>query len=97
MTLTPTELEVGTKVKINIKEPEGYTSDLYNSIQGEQGYILRKQGEFSSYKDAYLIQFGKSALNKYRKTHSGKWANAMNVNDMAWWTETKDFDVIGGA
>lgn len=89
-----TLLATGTRVRINITESEGYTSDLYNSIQGEQGTILRHQGKLSSYDDAYLVQFNNSALKKYRKTHSGKWGNAMTIKNMAWWTESKYIEVI---
>lgn len=91
---TVTELKPGTKVRINITEPEVYTSDLYHSIQGEEGTIINRQSKFSCYENAYMIQFNKSALNKYRKTHSGKWTNAMTLENMAWWTEIKYFEVI---
>ena len=91
---TITELTPGTRVKINITEPEGYTSDIYKSIQGEEGTVINRQSKFSCYQDAYMIQFGESAFNKYKKTHSGKWGNAMTVKDMAWWTESKYLQLI---
>lgn len=75
-------------VKIDIKELERYTKDLYESIQGKKGVIIKKQGNLSLYEDAWLIKFGKDALNKYKKTHSGKWSNA---DRMEWWIESKDF------
>ena len=83
---------VGKKVRINIKDKNGYTSDLYNSIQGKIGTVIQNQGEgLSCYKNAYIVKLGKDALNKYKKTHSGKWSHA---HKMEWWTERKDFELI---
>lgn len=89
-----TLLKPGTKVRINIKEPEGYTSDLFKSIQGEIGTIQKHQSPVSLYNDAYLVKFGPKSLKKYMKTHSGKWGSSRT--EMVWWTESKDFEVLEG-
>lgn len=78
-------------VKINIQKPEGYTSDLYKSIQGKNGIIIEKNSNKGCYKDAWLVKFGKDALNKYKKTHSGKWGAHER---MEWWIESKDFNLV---
>lgn len=83
---------IGKKVKINIKNPDEYTSDLYNAIQGEIGVITEKNSSSLCYEDAYLVKFGKRAINKYKKTHSGKWGGVRTR--MEWWTERKDFDLV---
>lgn len=81
---------IGKKVKVNITKPEGYTSDLYNAIQGEIGEVI-EQNSNKIYKDGWLVKFGKSALNKYKKTHSGKWSHA---HRMEWWTEREYLQLI---
>lgn len=85
---------IGAKVRINIQEPEGYTNDLYSSIQRQEGVIIEKTGELSSYKDGWLVQFGKKATAKYGKTHSGKWGGQKHRDNMSWWIERKDFTII---
>lgn len=84
---------IGKKVKINIKVKSSYTSDLYNAIQGEEGEIIQMMNPngLSTYDNAYIVRFGKSALDKYKTTHSGQWSNA---DRMEWWTERKDFKVL---
>lgn len=87
-----TNYQIGIKVRIDIKKPEGYTNDLYNSIQGKTGIIIQRQSDgLSTYNDAYIVKFGNDALKKYQKTHSGKWSHA---HRMEWWTESKDFIVV---
>ena len=90
-TETMQENLMGKRVKVNIKVKSSYTSDLYNAIQGEEGEIIQMQGKLSSYDNAYIVRFGKSALDKYKNTHSGQWSNS---DRMEWWTERKDFKVI---
>jgi hypothetical protein len=47
------------------------------------------------YKDAYLIQFGETATDKYKNTHNGMWANWDQKDHlMNWWIESVDFEVI---
>lgn len=82
----------GTKVKIDIKEPEGYTKDLYNSIQGE---VVRQSDNSFYHKDAYLISFGQGAKDKYGQTHNGKWSGISVLDaEMEWWTEREDFIIL---
>ena len=90
------EFGIGVKVRINIKNRDGYTSDLYKSIQGEVGEIVQKQGKLSCYKNAWLVKFGKTAQKKYAKTHGGKWGMPASDPDyrMEWWTEENDMEVI---
>lgn len=82
---------IGKKVLVKIKDKDTYTHDLYNSIQLEKGTVIENPHELSSYKCAYLVKFGKRALNKYKKTHSGQWSHAER---MEWWTEKEDFIII---
>jgi hypothetical protein len=89
-----TLLRAGTRVKINITEPEGYTQDLYKSIQGQEGIVLRHQGKLSSYDNAYLIEFSNKATRKYATTSNGKWSRTNLESKMAWWTESKYLKVI---
>jgi hypothetical protein len=93
MVKTAQENLIGKRVKVNIKVKSSYTNDLYNAIQGEEGEIIQKMNTngLSTYDNAYIVRFGKSALDKYKKTHSGQWSNA---DRMEWWTERKDFKVI---
>ena len=90
---TQTDL-IGAKVKINIQEPEGYTNDLYSSIEGQEGIIVEKTGQLSSYKEGWLVKFGPKASKKYAKTHSGKWGGHQHRDNMSWWIERKDFVLI---
>ena len=85
---------IGRMVKINIKEKDGYTSDLYNAIQGAKGKIIQKQGEFSSYTNAWLVEFDNKTTRKYAKTSNGKWSKTNLEGKMSWWTESDDFDLI---
>ena len=86
-------VKIGDKVKVNIKNKDQYTSDLYKSIQGEVGIITQKQSELSSYDNAWLVKFSDKAKKKYAKTHSGKWAGGAELR-MEWWTEERDFEVV---
>lgn len=88
---TTQENLIGKRVRVNIKDKNSYTSDLYKSIQMQEGEIIKKQGEFSSYKNAWLVKFGETALKKYQKTHSGQWSHA---HIMEWWTERENFEVL---
>lgn len=87
-------MDVKQKVKINIKNTEGYTSDLFNSIQGETGYIIEKNSNNFCYKNAWLVLFSKKATEKYAKTHSGMWSGADKVEYMKWWIESADMVAI---
>lgn len=84
---------IGKKIVITIKDPERYTSDLYNSIEGQIGTITQNANEKSlCYDNAYLVKFDNKVTSKYAKTHSGKWGAARNK--MEWWIERNDFKLF---
>jgi len=81
------------KVKINIKNKKYYTEDLYKSIQKEKGIIIKEKSNNVLVKEnEYLVLFSKKVLNKFRKTHSGKWGGPWKI--MQWWIPKTDFKLL---
>ena len=91
--LPDTKHLIGKEVRVNIKVKSSYTSDLYNAIQGKTAVVLRRQGELSSYDNAYLLEFGLDTTKEYAGTHSGQLSATDPTSKMAWWTERKNFTV----
>lgn len=87
-------MKLKQKVRINIKNPEGFTSDLFNSIQGEIGWIIEKNSNSFCYKDGWLVMFSEKATEKYAGTHSGMWSGTDKINNMKWWIESSDMEVL---
>jgi hypothetical protein len=91
------ELPSGTKVKIAIRTcgKPGYTIDLYNSIQGKEGIIVRQHNspDKTTYKDAYLIEFDNQVTKDfYASSATAAWGGI--ETKMTWWIERKDFKII---
>jgi hypothetical protein len=89
---------IGKKVRVLIKEPETYAKDLYESIHNQVGTIIKKQGDKSLYKNAYLVEFSVNCTKNYAKTHNGAWGGLdfddPNIKPMAWWTERENFEIV---
>ena len=79
------------KVVINIKQPDTFTKDLYSSIQGKKGKIV-KQSVYEPSK--WLVGFGVAITKKYGNTHSGKVCGYDEVKHMFWWIDQSDFIVL---
>ena len=91
------DLKENQTILISIIDPQEYTKDLYESINGKKGIVIKKS-ENLIYKDAYLIQFDIETTKEYLKTKNGQWLR-INTDDpglrpMMWWIERKNIIVI---
>lgn len=92
---TTANLTEGQLITINIKNPQTYTHDLYKSIQGKTGKVVRKyelsSGIYDNDCEAYLIEFNEPTTASYYETHNGRWGGS--EPKMNWWTKVKDFTI----
>lgn len=83
---------VGKTVQIDIKVKCAYTSDLYQSIQGKKGIVVKKYPDDVLQlpnENKYLVQFDEATTKAYKRL-SGNWSSD-DRKKMEFYTERKDF------